>query len=59
MFRLGDIVALAGRSLAVMVVDVDGRWVTVAWRTSPTKIREREVHASALVLIEAAPLRRC
>lgn len=58
MFVLGDIVAMAGRALGVMVVDIDGPMITVAWRSGPRTVCERVVHASALIRLKAEPRRR-
>ena len=54
MLGLGDIVARAGRSLRLMVVDVDGEWITVAFSISGDTT-ERRLHVTGLKLLVRAP----
>ena len=54
MLGIGDIVAIAGRGQSMMVVDMDGRWVTVSWRRGP-HVMEREILRTHLVLLRRAP----
>ena len=51
MFGLGDIVVRVGSGRRSMVVDTEGRCVTVAWKLASGETRERMVLASSLVLI--------
>jgi hypothetical protein len=52
--RLGDIVAIAGRGLSMMVVSIEPPFVIVSWKRRG-KVHERQVHASKLVLLRRAP----
>lgn len=54
MFGLGDIVSRAGSSRRLLVVDIEGSIVWVAWRVDGLP-RETQIHGSALVLVQKAP----
>lgn len=54
MFGLGDIVSRAGSSRRLLVVDIEGAIVWVAWHVDG-RPRETQIHRSALVLVQQAP----
>ncbi len=61
-FTIGDVVAVAGRSLAMLVVDIEAGGeggVCVAWRchNDPKLIREHWLRPSVLRLLAPSPLR--
>lgn len=53
-FKLGDRVALNSGSSELMIVDLDGIWVTVAWQTEDES-GEEILPAACFTLVEAAP----